>query len=76
MTLDEITAVLDRVRTWPHEQQAELARVAEYIEAQQDSADDEGAETCAAVAEGLEQSRRGEFATDEEVEAAFARFRS
>ncbi len=31
--------------------------------------------TRAAIAEGIAQANRGEFATDAEVEAAFARFR-
>ena len=75
-TIDEITAVLDRVRGWPLEQQAELARLAEYIEAQNEPTEPVDAEARAAIAEGLAQARRGEFATDAEAEAAFARLRS
>ncbi len=76
MTRDEVKTVLDRVRTWPLEQQAELARLAELIEAQTLPVQMEDDETRAAIAEGLEQARRGEFATPEEVEAAYAKFRT
>jgi predicted transcriptional regulator len=37
--------------------------------------EDEDDVTRAAVAEGLAQAHRGDFASEEEVEAAFARFR-
>jgi predicted transcriptional regulator len=73
MTRDEVDAVLDRVRKWPIDQQAVLARIAELIEAQHRSFDIENEETRRAVAEGLAQAKRGEFATDEEVEAAYGR---
>lgn len=36
---------------------------------------EEDAATRAAIAEGFDQAERGDFASDEEVEAAFARFR-
>jgi hypothetical protein len=38
MTKDQITAVLDRVRTWPAERQEEAARVLLEMEAQDSSA--------------------------------------
>ena len=76
MTRIEIETVLNRVRTWPPELQERLARVAAQIEAQgrvKPAPIDEA--TRAAIAEGLAQFERGEVATQEEVEAAYARFR-
>jgi predicted transcriptional regulator len=75
MTKEEVRAVLERVQSWPLDQQAELARIAEFIEAQSQPIELEDDATKAAIAEGFAQIERGEFATDEEVEAAFARFR-
>jgi predicted transcriptional regulator len=75
MTKDQIRVVLDRVRNWPLDQQAELARIAEFIEAQSEQIEPEDGATRAAIAEGFAQIERGEFATEDEVEAAFARFR-
>ena len=75
MTRDEIRSVLDRVHQWPLDQQAYLARIAKYIEAQPPSIEREDDATRGAIAEGLEQARRGDFASEEEVEAAYARFR-
>jgi hypothetical protein len=72
MTKDEITAILDRVPSWPQQQQEELAEIALEIEAW---ANDEpyiaSAEELAAIDEGS----TGGTATPEEVAAAFAKFR-
>ena len=75
MTKSEIETVRKRVRTWPLEQQAELARIAEFFEAQSEHIEPEDEATKAAIAEGFAQIERGEIATEAEVEAAFARFR-
>jgi hypothetical protein len=37
MTKKHVNAVLDRVRSWPPERQADLARIAELMEAQDNS---------------------------------------
>jgi hypothetical protein len=37
MTKDQVKQILDRVRTWPTERQADLAHVAELMEAQDKS---------------------------------------
>ena len=37
MTKDQVKEILDRVRTWPAERQADLAHVAELMEAQDKS---------------------------------------
>jgi predicted transcriptional regulator len=69
MTKEKIAAVLDAVHSWPVEDQEELAEVAREIEARRAGIyimdDDERA----AVEEGLEQARRGEFVSDAEMEA-------
>lgn len=75
MTKTEVECVLKRVQTWPFERQAELARIAEFLEAQTEEIEPEDEATKAAIAEGFAQAERGEFATEAEVEAAFARFR-
>ncbi len=75
MTREEVDKVLGRIKSWPFEHQAKLAELAELIEAQQQSAFPEDATTRAAVAEGLAQAQRGEFVSDEEVKAAFQRFK-
>ena len=76
MTKDDIKAVLERVRAWPADRQADLARIALLIEAQDATLEPEDAATQMAIAEGLAQARRDEFATDKEVKAAYARFRA
>lgn len=75
MTRDEVEKTLGRVKTWPLDQQAKLAQLVELIEAQQSDVMPLDEETRAAVAEGLAQAQRGEFASDEEVADAFRRFR-
>ncbi|HUJ02972.1 MAG TPA: hypothetical protein VLW75_04985 [Rhizomicrobium sp.] len=74
MTKEQIEEILNRVRTWPAEEQEKAAVVLLGIE-------DSGKtyvlsdEDRASIARGREQARRGEFATDEEVEALFKRYR-
>jgi predicted transcriptional regulator len=76
MTRSEIDAMLEKVRSWPVERQARLAQIVAHMDVVDEiDLDDEDDETRAAIAEGLAQIERGEFATEEEVEAAFARFR-
>ena len=71
MTNDDITAVLERVRTWPKERQADLVRIAMQIEAQDGHLEVENDATRAAIAEGLAQARRGDFVPDEEMAAFY-----
>ena len=66
--------MLDRVRTWPQARQADLARVALLIEAQDAGVEPEDEATRAALAEGLAQARRGKFASDKRVKAAWKKF--
>jgi predicted transcriptional regulator len=68
MTKEQISAVLESVRSWPVEDQEELIELAREIQARRTGVyvmtDDERA----AVREGLEQARRGEFVPDEEMD--------
>jgi hypothetical protein len=65
--------LLDRVSSWPEEDLQELEDYARVIEARRTGvyvmSDDERA----AVMRGLEQARRGEFVSDEDVEAFWKR---
>lgn len=76
MTKDQVDAVLSRVRECALERQAELARMAEFLAAQHERIEQEDAATIEAINEGLAQARRGEFATEEQVEAVYGRFRA
>lgn len=76
MTKDQIDAVLERVKTWPKDQQEFAAQVLLDIEANTSGAeyvltDEERADLDAAIG----AADRGEFATDQEVAEVFARFR-
>ena len=61
-------ALLDRVETWPIEDQEELAEVAREIESRRTGVYRLSDEERAAVRAGLEDVRQGNFATDEEME--------
>jgi len=72
MTKDQIKNVLDRVPAWPEQRQQELAEIALEIEAEMSgvpyrATDDE----LQAIDEGLS----GPAASDDEVAAAWQRFR-
>jgi predicted transcriptional regulator len=75
MTKEQIDSVLDRVRTWPPERQEDAVRVLLQMEAVGTQvyalSDQERTE----IELSLEEARRGEFATDEEVAAVFNRYR-
>jgi hypothetical protein len=72
MTKDQVKAVLERIPTWPEDRQQELAEIALEIEAELAGAEYEATpDELAAIDEGL----RGEAASEEEVDAAFALFR-
>ena len=75
MTKAEIEAVLERVRTWPAERQEDAVHVLLEMEAEGTEVYRLSDEERAAIEESMEQARRGEFASDEEVAALFARYR-
>jgi predicted transcriptional regulator len=72
-TLD---AVLERVATWPEAAQEELAQIALEIEQDLTGTYRATPEELKAIDEGIAAANRGEFATNEEVEAVFAKFRA
>jgi predicted transcriptional regulator len=63
--------LLEQVQSWPEEDQEELADVAREIESRRTGvyrlSDDERT----AVRAGMDAARRGDFATDEEIEAFY-----
>jgi predicted transcriptional regulator len=63
--------LLEQVQSWPEEDQEELADVAREIESRRSGlyrlSDDERA----AVRAGMDDARRGDFASDEEMEAFY-----
>lgn len=75
MTQQEIDAVLDRVRTWPEERQEDAVALLLTMEEQGaglyvlDEEDERALDEAEAAAD------RGEFATKEEVDDIFSRFR-
>ncbi len=73
MTKEQIEAVLKRVRSWPKARQEDAASVLLAMEAQAADPYALGAEERADLKAALEEAARGEFATEAEVEAVFAR---
>jgi hypothetical protein len=67
--------LLEQVESWPQQDQEELSEYAREIEARRTGFYDATPDELAAIDEALGQVARGETATKEEVEAAFARFR-
>lgn len=72
MTKEQVKAVLERVSTWPEERQQQLIEFALEIEAELTGTPYRATrDELNAIDEGL----AGEAASDEEVTAAFAKFR-
>jgi hypothetical protein len=65
---------LEKVRTLPADQQDEIARAIFSLTHNDEEPEPIDPVHLPAVLEGLGQADRGEFATDEQVEAAFRRF--
>lgn len=65
----------ERVASWPQEDQEELAQVALEIEARRHGVYHATPEELAAIDEALAAVKRGEIATEKEVEAVFAEYR-
>ena len=73
MIKDQIKAVLDRVLTWPPERQADAADMLLMLEAQEGELYHPSDDEWAAIEEGLEQARHGEFVPDEDMDAFWKR---
>jgi hypothetical protein len=67
--------LLEQVETWSQEDQEELAEYAREIAARRTGVYQATPEELQAIDEALGQVARGELASKEEVEAAFAAFR-
>jgi predicted transcriptional regulator len=61
-------ALLERVESWPVEDQEELAELAREIESRRTGLYRLSDEERAAVRAGLDDARQGNFVTDEEME--------
>lgn len=72
MTKDQVKQILDRVMTWPVEQQEKVARFACEVEAL-DTVDDLTSEDWKIIEE---RAKRRDLATESEVEDVFSRYRS
>ena len=60
--------LLERVQSWPVEDQEELAAVAREIESRRTGVYGLSEDERSAVRAGLEDARRGDFASDQEME--------
>jgi predicted transcriptional regulator len=60
--------ILERVSSWPQEDQDELAEIAANIEARRTGIHRLSDEERVAVRAGMEAARRGEFVPDDEME--------
>jgi predicted transcriptional regulator len=76
MKTKRLTDVLERVEAWPAQAQDELAEIALDIDAGlKDVPYQPTAEELDGIDRGLRDAAEGRFATNEEVEAVFAKFR-
>ena len=65
--------ILDRVAAWPQEDLEELAEIARVIEARRTGLYEVTPEEEAAIREGLAELERGEWTSEEEMRAFWAR---
>jgi predicted transcriptional regulator len=71
-----LNRALERIETWPAEAQDRLAEIALDIDAGlKDVVYEPSADEIEGIDRGLRDAAEGRFASDEEVEAAFAKFR-
>ena len=75
MKTKQLTAILERVENWPEAAQQQLAELALEIEQGLNGQYHATSQEIAGIERGLADARAGRFATDQQVEAALARFR-
>jgi len=76
MKTKQLTDILARVEAWPPHVQDELAEFALELDAGLKDGDYQPtAEELAGIDRGLRAAAEGRFASDQQVEAAFAKFR-
>jgi hypothetical protein len=77
MTTTDLKNLLERVQAWPEEAQDELVAVANQIESELQGRDYLATrEELRILDEAMASIDSGEIATDVEIKAAFAKFRS
>lgn len=69
MTRHELEALFARVLEWPEERQADVLNVLKQMEEQGTDVYELTPEEWAQVEDGIAQAERGEFVSDEEMEA-------
>ena len=74
MTNDQLEALFDQIRALPPEKLEELAEVVEWMDPNADFFE-VPEEAWPGIKRGLEAAERGDFATEEEVAAVFAKAR-
>jgi predicted transcriptional regulator len=72
--IQALTRLLPAIESWPEEDQEALAEAARLIEAMRKGVYALSPEEEAAVAEGLAEADRGDFAPDDEIAAIWRRF--
>jgi hypothetical protein len=65
--------VLERVASWPEEDQEELAEIAREIEARRSGMYEPTPEEAAAIREGIAELERGEWVTEDEMRTFWKR---
>jgi predicted transcriptional regulator len=75
MTKEEIQTIFERVLGWPSERLDDVAEVLLQMEAANDMTDDLTEAELADLEEGLAEADRGEFASEEEIQALLDRYR-
>jgi len=75
MTRDQLKAVLERVLTWPPQAQEEAVASLQTIEEEFLGSHEISSSDAEALKRSAEDVRAGRFATDEQVEKTFGRFR-
>jgi hypothetical protein len=76
MKTKKLTEVLERVEGWPPDAQNELAEFALQLDAGfRDGEYQPSPEEFAGIDRGLRAAAEGRFASDEQVEAVFAKFK-
>lgn len=75
MKTKRLAEVLDRVETWPTEWQDQLAEIALEIDADlKDGVYQPSAAELTGIDRGLRDAEQGRYASEADVEAAFAKF--
>lgn len=75
MTASELKSLLERIQTWPEEAQNELVAVANQIESELQGDYVATRDELEIIDAAMASIDAGEIATDDEVAAAFAKFR-